>query len=304
MSSSQPLWAGIDIGASKILAVLCDDEGRERARGTAPTPSKSGGESILDATADVVSRLLKDVDGAALAGAGVGAAGVIDPDGGVVVTTGDSFTGWAGTAVNAGLSARLGGVPVRTENDVKAFLLGELSVPGVDNPPNVLGITLGTGVGGALIVDGRLLHGGSTGAGEIGHVGAYGHERCSCGEPGHLEAYAAGRALTRRYRLATGQDRTAAEVADAAAAGDEVATRLYEEAGRYLGAAIAYTGGLLGLDLAILGGSVVGSWPALEGAVLRTLASQPLLSKKPVRVRLSQLGSTAVAIGALALAKQ
>jgi glucokinase len=290
------LWAGVDIGGSKTLVVLCDAEGREIADGVAPTDAAhSGGESILDATALLVSRVLAETGGT-LAGVGVGAAGVIDAETGTVLATGDSFTGWAGTAINSGLSARLGGVPVRADNDVNAFLLGELSEQ--EGIRHALGVTLGTGVGGALLVDGRMLHGGGTGAGEIGHVGRFGDDLCSCGQRGHLEAYASGRALARRYAAATGDHRTAAEIALAASTGDRAALGVYEDAGRFLGEAIAQTGGLLGLDLAILGGSVIGSWALLEGSVLRALAGQPLLSGKPVEVRLSRLGAKAVALGA------
>lgn len=297
--------AGIDIGGSKILAALCDASGQLVAQATVPTPARSGGESILDAAALLLAELVKDNGGdlAELAGVGVGAAGVIDPDGGLVVTTGDTFDGWAGTAINAGLSRRLGGVPVRADNDVNAFLLGELSVPGVTHGGNVLGVALGTGVGGAVLVDGRLLHGGGTGAGEIGHVGFMGDQPCPCGQRGHLEAYASGRALARRYAEATGRSRTAAEVAALAEDGDAVAMQLYADAGRQLGGALSYTGGLLGIDLAILGGSVIGSWSVLGATVLATLREFPLLSGKPVEVRLSQLGPIAVALGAVALAR-
>ncbi|GAA4658431.1 MULTISPECIES: ROK family protein [Amycolatopsis] len=284
-------WAGLDIGGSKTLAVLCDERGEVVAEAVRPTPATEGGESILDIAAGLVRSF-----GVTPAGIGVGAAGVVDPNTGTVLATGDSFTGWAGTAINAGLSARLG-VPARAENDVRAFLLGEAA-----GLRNALGVTLGTGVGGALLVDGRLLRG--RGAGEIGHVGAFGDEPCSCGQRGHLEAYASGRSLSRRYAARTGASLTAQEIAAAAEAGDAVAAAVYEEAGRHLGSAVAQAGGLLGLDLAILGGSVVASWPLLEKAVLRALEAQPLLSGTPVRIRLSRLGSRAVALGAVRLVRE
>ncbi|MCU1684726.1 MAG: Glucokinase [Amycolatopsis sp.] len=293
------LWAGVDIGASKTLVVLCDDGGVEVADAAVPTDAAhSGGESILDTAAQLIAQL---VAGAELSGVGVGAAGVIDDIAGLVVATGDSFTGWAGTAINAGLSARLGGVPVRADNDVNALLLGELSESG--DVRQALGITLGTGVGGALLVDGRLLHGEGNTAGEIGHIGRFGDAPCTCGQRGHLEAYASGRSLSRRYTEATGRNLSAADVAAAASAGDVDAAAVYEEAGRYLGVTIAQTGGLLGLGLAILGGSVTRSWPLLEKSVQRALDEQPLLSGNPVTVRLSRLGAKAVALGAIELVR-
>ena len=294
------LRAGVDVGGTKILAVLCaEHDPTVLATATAPTPAKAGGESILDTSAALVRAVTGRVDGE-LVGVGVGAAGVIDPDDGLVVNTGNAFDGWAGTAINAGLSARLHGVPVRADNDVNAFLLGELAAAG--RPRHALAVTIGTGVGGALYVDGRLLHGGPTGAGEIGHIGDFGPEPCSCGRTGHLEAYASGTSLTRRYVRAGGVVvPDAGAVADAAQRGDPVAIDVFEQAGRHLGSAIAQAGGLLGVDLAILGGGVLRSWPLLEKPLLAALQAQPLLSNEPVAVRASVLGDTAVAIGATAL---
>jgi glucokinase len=298
---TQPkLRAGIDIGGTKTLAVLCaEGDTTVLATATAPTPAKAGGESILDTAAALV-RAMSGRVGGELAGIGLGAAGVVDPDDGTVVAAGDAFDGWVGTAINAGLAARLGDLPVRADNDVNAFLLGELAAAG--SPRHALAVTVGTGVGGALYVDGRLLHGGPTGAGEIGHIGDYGPELCSCARTGHLEAYASGTALTRRYVRAGGLVvPDAGAVADAALHGDPLAIEVFHQAARHLGGAIAQAGGLLGVDLAILGGGVLRSWPLLEKPLLAALQAQPLLSGEPVSIRRSVLGEAAVAIGATRL---
>ncbi|HEY4455483.1 MAG TPA: ROK family protein [Pseudonocardiaceae bacterium] len=294
------LRAGVDIGGTKTLAVLCaDDDPAVLATATAPTPAKKGGESILDMAAALV-RAVSGRVGGELVGVGVGAAGVIDPDDGLVVATGNAFDGWTGTAINAGLAARLDGVPVRADNDVNAFLLGELTAAG--HPSHALAVTLGTGVGGALYVDGRMLRGGPTGAGEIGHIGDFGPEPCSCGRTGHLEAYASGTSLTRRYVREGGVlVPDASAVADAARHGDPVAIEVFDVAAHHLGSAIAQAGGLLGIDLAILGGGVLRSWSLLEKPLLASLEAQPLLSGDPVTIRRSVLGETAVAIGATRL---
>ncbi|WP_020657451.1 ROK family protein [Amycolatopsis benzoatilytica] len=289
------LRAGVDIGGSKTLVVVCDADGRELGSASAPSEARRGGAAILDRAAELISSLAPQHE--TLAGVGVGAAGVVDPLTGTVVVTGDSFDGWAGTPVNAELSQRLGGVPVRTENDVNAFLLGEL-LPGEEH---VLGVALGTGVGGALFVDGRLLHGGGTGAGEIGHVGQYGNQPCTCGQIGHLEAYASGRSLARRYTEATGQELPAEAVAASALAGDPAAQAVFADAGRFLGQAIAHAAGLLGLATCVVGGSVARSWALLEKPLQAALEEQPLLSGAPVTVRLSRNGAKAVALGAAGL---
>ncbi|HEX4252137.1 MAG TPA: ROK family protein, partial [Pseudonocardia sp.] len=291
-----------DIGATKTLTVLRDERDAVLGEAVAPTPARHGGEAILDTAAGLVRDLLAGAgaDARDLTGVGVGAAGVISRDG-VVTAAGGSFTDWVGTEIDLGLSGRLGGVPVYSANDVKAFLLAELAELGVDSPRQALAVALGTGVGGALLVDGQLLSGGGAGAGEIGHVGDYGDAPCSCGRHGHVEAYAGGWALARRYTAETGRHLSTAEVAEAARSGDPVAVALFEQAGRCLGEAIAHTCGLLSIDLVILGGGLLRAWPLLERPLLDTLHQHPPLSCGPVQVRLTQLGDRAVALGAAGL---
>jgi glucokinase len=296
------LRAGVDIGATKTLTVLRAGPDEVLGEALAPTPARRGGEAILDTAAELVRDLLADAGAGPgdLTGVGVGAAGVISGDG-VVTAAGGSFTGWVGTAIDLGLSGRLGGVPVCSANDVKAFLLAELAELGPASPLQALAVALGTGVGGALLVDGQLLSGGGAGAGEIGHIGDFGDEPCSCGRHGHVEAYAGGWALARRYAAATGRHWTTARVAEAARSGDPVAAALFEEAAQCLGEVIGQTCGLLGIDLVILGGGLLRAWPLLEAPLLDTLHQHPPLSCGPVQVRLTQLGDRAVALGAAGL---
>jgi len=293
------LRAGVDIGATKTLTVLRDERDAVLGEAVAPTPARSGGEAILDTAAGLVRDLLAGAgaDIGDLTGVGVGAAGVISGDG-VVTAAGGSFTGWVGTEIDLGLSGRLGGVPVYSANDVKVFLLAELAELGLDSPRQALAVALGTGVGGALLVDGQLLNGGGAGAGEIGHVGDYGDAPCSCGRHGHVEAYAGGWALARRYTAATGRHWTTARVAEAARSGDPVAVALFERAGQCLGQAIGHTCLLLSIDLVILGGGLLRAWSLLERPLLDRLQQHPPLSCGPIEVRLTQLGDRAVALGA------
>jgi len=165
--SAAGLRAGVDIGATKTLTVLRDERDAVLGEAMAPTPARRGGEAILDTAAGLVRDLLASADAEPgdLAGVGVGAAGVIS-GAGVVTAAGGSFTGWVGTDIDLGLSSRLGGVRVHSANDVKAFLLAELAELGPDRPGQALAVAVGTGVGGALLVDGQLLLGGGAGAGE------------------------------------------------------------------------------------------------------------------------------------------
>ncbi|WP_163506699.1 ROK family protein [Fodinicola acaciae] len=288
------LWAGIDIGGSKTLALLCDAAGSVVAEATAPTAARAGGSAILATAAALVRELSAGAAGR-LVGAGVGAAGVISTDGHVLASS-NTFAGWIGTDIAGGLAGRLG-LPVAAENDARAFLRGEVAeIGGVEH---ALGVIIGTGVGGALLVDGRILRGGgATGAGEIGHVGNYGDEPCSCGRRGHLEAYVSGKSISRRHEAATGVRLAAEEVA---AIGDPVG--VFADAGRVLGQSVAYAAGLLGVELVLLGGGVMGSWWLMEAAVVEVLERQRLLSGGAVKVERSRLGRRAVAVGAAELAR-
>jgi glucokinase len=129
---------------------------------------------------------------------GVGAAGVIDRRDGSILAASDSFRDWAGYPLAHDLRAAFG-VPVAVENDVNAFVEGERRFGAMRELDDVLGITLGTGVGGALVLAGELYTGPHGAAGEIGHMPGFGDRRCSCGRTGHLETLASGRSIVARW---------------------------------------------------------------------------------------------------------
>lgn len=293
--------AGIDIGGTKISVLLVDDDGAVLARGVAPAPASEGGAAMADVAAGLV-RAAADEAGVAVAMAGVGAAGVIDSDAGVIRAASAMFTDWAGFALAGELSARLG-VPVRIENDVNAFLMGEVAwgTGGHD----VLGIMLGTGVGGALVLDGEMRHGPNGAAGEIGHTPGYSELVCTCGQTGHLETLASGTSIGLRYGERTGNlGLDAAAVADLARAGDDDALAVFRAAGRAVAMAGAISAGLLDLDAVIVGGGVIGAWDLLEPAMTATLATDSPVSGVPLRVEPARLGGDAVALGAAAAARR
>ncbi len=136
---------------------------------------------------------------ARLLGVGVGAAGVVDARAGRILVASDSFRDWAGFAVTAAFEEAGSRVPAFLDNDVNAFLRGEAAAGAVAGEAHVLGMTLGTGVGGALWLDGALYDGPHGAAGEIGHVPGFGDLPCTCGGRGHLETLASGRAIAARY---------------------------------------------------------------------------------------------------------
>lgn len=293
---------GIDIGGTKIAALLVSDDGAVLARGSVPAPAALGGGAMADAAADLARDLAAQAE-VSLAAAGVGAAGVIDHETGTIRAASATFVGWAGFPLADELERRLG-VPVRVENDVNAFLLGEAAADGRTDR-DVLGVMLGTGVGGALIIDGDLHHGPHGAAGEIGHTPGYSELVCTCGQIGHLETLASGTSIALRYQERTSAPvRDAREVADRARGGDAEAIAVFDAAGRALALACASAATILDLPCAIVGGGVTAAWDLLEPSILRTLDTDSPVSGIPLRIIPAVLGSDAVALGAIETARR
>lgn len=295
------LIAGVDIGGTTTQVALCGEDLSVVDRVEVPTPAAEGGAAMVGAALDAV-RLLLGRTSARLLGVGVGAAGLVDARAGRILVASDSFRGWAGFAVTAAVEEALG-VPAFLDNDVNAFLRGEAAAGAVAGEPHVLGMTLGTGVGGALWLDGGLYDGPHGAAGEIGHVPGFGDLPCTCGGRGHLETLASGRSIAARYGERTGLTLSAREVAEAAGAADPDALAVYERAGAAVARAILVTAGLLDVTTFVIGGGVTRSWALVEPSIERTLAAEPPVSGHPVRVLPARLGDDAVTIGAAARAR-
>ncbi|MGW9268761.1 MULTISPECIES: ROK family protein [Microbacterium] len=294
--------AGIDIGGTKIAALVVGEDGSVVARGSVPAPAALGGAAMADAAAGLV-RALAGEAGVPLAAAGVGAAGVIDHETGTVRAASATFVGWAGFPLADELGRRLG-VPVSVENDVNAFLLGEAAALS-RTERDVLGVMLGTGVGGAVIIDGALHHGPHGAAGEIGHTPGYSELVCTCGQTGHLETLASGTSIALRYRERTGGEAADARaVAALARGGDADALAVFAAAGRAVALASASAATLLDLPTVIVGGGVASAWDLLEPAIQATLRTDSPVSGIPLRIVPAQLGSDAVALGAIETARR
>ncbi len=298
---SAEVIAGIDVGGTNTKVLLTTPDLQVVDRVDLPTPAHAGGTAIVATGVRAVTDLL-DRHRASLAGVGVGAAGVVDAGTGTVLVTGNSFTGWAGYGVTAAVSEALG-VPATLDNDVNAFLLGEVATGAVAGEPDVLGMTLGTGVGGALVLGGTLFAGPRGAAGEIGHVPGFGDAVCTCGQVGHLETLAGARGIADRYAERSGRRVTAREVADAARSGDADAAAVFDRAGWGLARAALLTAGILDVTTVVIGGGIARSWDLLEPAVTAAIAAEPPVSGAPIRLAQSTLGSDAVALGAAAQAR-
>lgn len=308
MTAAIPRFAlGLDLGGTKILAALVDAEGHAVRTWRVATPAAAGGAAVLaalGAAAEAALESLEPAQRAGLQGVGVSAAGQIDPTTGTVLYASPNLPGWTGTAVAAALSARLG-LPVRCDNDGNAAAFGEWWAGAGRGCRSLVAITLGTGVGGGLILDGQVWRGGRFRGGELGHmiVQAEGAP-CNCGQAGCLEVYASGTAIARLAREARpGWEPDGRAVFAAADQGDEVALAVLRRSARFLAAGIVSLTSLLDPDRFVLGGGVAGQ-PRYLALVREALADPALAGQRPfdqARLDLAWLGEAAGAVGAAGL---
>lgn len=304
---------GIDLGGTKIYGVrLKGDE--VVAEGKAKTPVQGGPLAVVDAIAEVIEGLggVKDDDVL-----GVGAPGVIDVERGIVRAA-PNLPGWIEPfALGPALAETLGVSRVLIDNDVNAGTIAEHRLGAGRGANELLGVFVGTGVGGGLVLDGRLRRGPTGLAGEIGHaVVTPAGRTCGCGGRGHLEAYAGRAGMERQARElesngidtvlvehARAKRMTSSVWAKALAASDQVAINLIDEAVGALGRAIAAVIMTLDLELVVVGGGLADRLgPAFVGRIEQAVRSELFAGSSPVRVVPAALGDRAGAIGAALLA--
>jgi len=208
----------VDVGGTKIRAGSVVDGVLGHVR-TVPTPASAGAQEILDTIAEAAAAVIAELGrGAAVSEwrIGVGAAGVIDPVTGTVVSATDSLSGWAGTRLVAELEAHTQ-LRVRAVNDVHAHALGEAWSGASRGTSSSLLVAAGTGIGGGILWDGRLVTGRNSAAGHIGHLPAPAAAGlpCPCGATGHVEAIASGPAILATYRRLLAHDQQSRQEAEA-----------------------------------------------------------------------------------------
>jgi len=267
------LLGGIDLGGTKIEAIVTDSEHHVLGSARHPTPTDGGPADVANAMAAALTEAAKaaSVEPAQLRGVGVGSPGVVDAQEGTV-SHADNLPGWiASFPLAAALQSALG-TKVALGNDVGVATAAEFEL-GAGRPyHSLLGVFWGTGIGGGLILDGKAWHG-RGGAGEIGHtVIREGGRRCPCGRRGCLEAYAGRAAMEARARrlhdhgakthlfeLATehGRDRLTSGIWERALEhGDRVATKLIDRAVDALGTGVASAVNLLDVEAVVIGGGL------------------------------------------------
>lgn len=312
---------GVDLGGTNIVVGAMSDDGtRQFGMHSEPTQAEDGADGVIQRMARMVETTITTTmreTGAAredFKGVGIGAPGPLDRERGVVLLTPN--LGWTEVPLRDRMR-ELTGLPATLDNDANCATYGEWWIGAARGARNVIGMTIGTGIGGGIIFDGRLYHGSSDVAGEIGHttIDQTGR-RCGCGNYGCLEAYASGPAIAERAREALAFDQssilpelvggnlariTAQTVYEAASQGDPVAREVVRDTARFLGTGIANLLNIFNPDVVVIAGGVTQAGDALFiplRAEVRRRAFKPAVDA--CRIVPGELPGTAGVVGAVA----
>jgi len=309
---------GVDLGGTNVRMGLVTQSGEIIARRKGKTRVKDGPEKVVGRLIKTASGLIEKArsDGHRVAGLGIGCPGIITADG--VVKVSPNLTGW----VDLDLAGQLSGglrTKVRVENDANAYALGESWLGAGRGAESLVVFTLGTGVGGGIILAGKLWRGVDGMAGEVGHITVNPNGRqCGCGNRGCLEAYSSATAVVERTvealrggRFTTlssvirqsSAEMSALKVMEAALSGDMLAKTVYSEAGKYLGIAVADLVNLLNIERIVIGGGMAGAWGLMEEAVNYEVYRRAFkVPAERCEIVTAQLGDDAGILGSAGLA--
>lgn len=301
------LALGLDIGGTKLAAGVMNSHGELRSFVRMPTPAERRPDDVLRALFQLGRKALAECGIATADLIGIGCGGPVDTASGVVDEP-PNLPGWSTVPV-AALAHEEFGRPVRLENDAVAGALGEYRFGSAQKSTAMAFLTISTGVGGAVILNGEPMRGRTGNGGELGHMIVVHNGRpCNCGSAGCLEAYVSGTSIAAAAAegLAEGAPSslparpTAADVSAAAAAGDEFAGQLWDFTVGVLGSGVASLINVFEPDLVVLGGGVTGAGQRLLGPV-RDRARR-LAFGHDTEVCLAQFGDTVGVVGAAASA--
>lgn len=312
---------GVDLGGTNLVVGAMRVDGSERfATHTIPTRADLGADAVVARIAQLIEQVIAETCAATsrtradFLGVGIGSPGPLDRETGVVIFTPN--LGWRDFPLRDRVQEAVQ-LPATLDNDANCATLGEWWIGAARGARHVVGLTLGTGIGGGLILDGRLYHGASDVAGELGHmtIDSTGR-RCGCGNYGCLEAYASGPAIAERAReaLAGGEPSrlpelvegdlarlTAAQVYAAAHQGDPLAVQVVRDTARFLGTGVANLLNAFNPEVVVLAGGVAQAGDALfepMRAEVRRRAFKPAVDA--CRIVPGVLQGTAGVVGAVA----
>ena len=308
---------GVDVGGTKVLGGVVDESGTVVKTARRDTP-REGGSALTQAIADVAKELMAEFT---IDSVGVSAAGFVSSDRKTMLAT-PNIAGWNGVDLDYQLTS-LSGLPVVIENDANAAAWGEARFGAGRGKRHMLMLTVGTGIGGGIVVNGELYRGAFGTAAEIGHIRVVpeGH-LCGCGARGCFEQYGSGNALMRHAREAiaaspdiarnllsrgdgTLEGLTGKAITDAARDGDAVALAAFNTTAQWLGAGIASLAVVLDPECVVIGGGVIDAGEILLKPTREALErSMPFAGKHPYpEIIGAQLGNEAGLVGVADLAR-
>ena len=303
---------GIDVGGTTVKMGLFQNDGTVVDKWEIPTRTENGGEKVLPDIADAILGKMaeKDIDRKDVAGVGVGVPGPVDGQG--IVHRAVNL-GWGVFNMEETLSGLIDGMVVKGGNDANVAALGEMWKGGGQGYSNLVAVTLGTGVGGGIIIDGKILTGATGAGGEIGHIHIQDGEtdQCGCGNYGCLEEYASATGVVRlagRTLAASDMDSvlragevSAKTVFDAVKAGDALAISVAEQFGEYLGKGLAAIAGVVNPEIFVIGGGVSKAGEVLFQYIQPAYQKYVFHGSKDAKFALATLGNDAGIFGAAKL---
>ncbi|MBR4342567.1 MAG: ROK family glucokinase [Lachnospiraceae bacterium] len=300
---------GVDIGGTTIKMGLFTAEGELLDKWEIVTRRENGGENVPGDIAEAISGkcLEKNIDKSDITGVGIGVPGPVTPDGTVMKC---ANLGWGIFNVNEKMSA-LTGLKCSALNDANAAALGELWRGSAKGYKNLVFITLGTGVGGGIVIDGRIVHGIHGGGGEIGHIVVNPKEEavCGCGGHGHLEQYASATGIVRMAKIELSKPEctsslknveniTCKDIFDAAKAGDKTACELVDTMCSYLAFALSGVAATCDPEVYVIGGGVSKAGTVITDTVKKHFMSNNMNVLTKSEFKLAELGNDAGIYGA------
>lgn len=303
---------GVDVGGTTVKLGLFDASGSVLDKWEIPTVKDNDGTAILPDVAKSIMKKMeeKGISENDLAGIGIGVPGAVDDEGTLI--GGAVNIGWKPFNIPKELNAYIN-VPVKAANDANVAAFGEMWQGGGKGYSNMVAVTLGTGVGGGIIVNGNIVTGATGAAGEIGHIHMEDNEteECGCKNKGCLEQYASATGIVRLARRRLAEDDkpsvlregelTAKAVFDAVKADDQVAIEIAERFGRYLGKGLALVGNVVNPEVFVIGGGVSKAGEILLSFVMPELQKYAFPPCRGVKLALAKLGNDAGIYGAAGL---
>jgi glucokinase len=290
---------GVDLGGTNLRAAAIDEQGKMLDKISGSTHLKEGRDALVDDMVRSIETLRARLSDRQLAGVGIGVPGFILIDKGVIVGS-NNLPEFNNYPVRDAIEQRLG-AKVILENDANAAALGEKWIGAGRDVNDLVLLTLGTGVGGGIIADGRILHGQLGMAGELGHMTVVPNGNpCGCGNVGCVEKHASATAISAMAKLVgLGPDLSSEDVYKAAASGDERAKLIFHSMGEVLGITIANLINIFNFPLYLLSGGPLPAWDFFAPAMMAEVTRRSFTFRNsPTRIERAKLGNEAGLYGA------